>query len=588
VLGDQEPEAYDFPESDGCDLKDAIDVVDHDLPALTERAIKALEKANDPPHLFRQAGQVVRVEIDEGGRPIAVRAKVEILRREMAAAVPWVRTNWHIGARVSVAPPRDVVENVLATPGLPFPGLRGIVSAPFFTASGELAVDSGYIAGANLYLMLDVGLHVPKVPNEPTRAQVTEAIATLDDILEDFPFAGEADRCHALGMMILPAAREMIGGPTPLHVIDAPAPGTGKTLLAQVALHPACGTVSLMPFGRDEEETRKRLTSILLAGRAAAIFDNVRGRLDSANLSMVLTAAEWEDRILGASSQVRLPNRTEWIVTANNVTLSNELARRSISIRLDAQMERPFERQVFRHENILSYASQNRGALIAAVLTIVQAWLAAGRPKPKRSLGSYEAWSHVIGGALTHAGVDGFLENVDRLLRDADAEIEPWRTFVALWADEREERNATAAELLPLAERAEINVGTEPDEKTTRLGKLLAAHRDRIFVGHRIEKRTRIQGSQKWGLTAVELPSGGSGGSGGHSSRHLCDPGAGKIECAGTTAATHTTPTRNGFVPSVSSFAGGNLLESGTPAAAHAAGDDADVVAGTLDPEVAS
>ena len=35
--------------------------------------------------------------------------------------------------------------------------------------------------------------------------------------------------------MLLPFVRELIDGPTPLHLIEKPTPGTGGTLLATVA-----------------------------------------------------------------------------------------------------------------------------------------------------------------------------------------------------------------------------------------------------------------------------------------------------------------------------------------------------------------
>lgn len=491
-----------------------IDVADHDLPALTQEAIEALVRANDPPKLFRQSGQVVRVELDEDSRPVSVPVKVDRMRHAMADSIPWIRTQ-KSGVRVSTAPPRDIVENVLATPELPLPGLRGIVTAPFFTVAGELAIESGYIANARLYLSLDERVEIPSVSEDPTQRQVDDAVSVLQDIIVDFPFVEHADRAHTIAMMILPFAREMVNGPTPVHVFDAPAAGTGKTLLSQVAFVPACGRVGLQKFGRDEEERRKLITSILRKGPAAAIFDNVSGNLDSAALSLLLTATEWEDRVLGASDQLRLANRTVWAATANNVSLSNELARRSVPIRLDARMERPFERVGFRHDNIIEYAEQNRGRLIAAALTVIRAWIAAGRPKPARTLGSYEAWAHVIGGTLANAGITGFLENVDRLLQDADAEGTSWRAFVDLWADEHGDRNVSAATLVPLAEQAEINVGiaieSKRDLRSQRLAKMLSTNRDRVFGSHRVEKRTLYQGTQQWGLCLV----GGVGGPGG-------------------------------------------------------------------------
>ena len=491
-----------------------IDVADHDLPALTEQAIAALVRANDPPKLFRQSGQVVRVELDEDLRPVAVPVKVDRMRYAMADSILWIRTQ-KSGVRVSTAPPRDVVENVLATPELPLPGLRGIMAAPFFTSAGDLAIESGYVVGARLYLSLDKRVEIPPVSDNPTQRQIDDAVGVLQDIIVDFPFVEDADRAHAIAMMIVPFAREMVNGPTPIHVLDAPAAGTGKTLLAEVAFVPACGRVGLQKFGRDEEERRKLITSILRKGPAAAIFDNVSGNLDSAALSLLLTATEWEDRVLGASDQLRLANRTVWAATANNVSLSNELARRSVPIRLDARMERPFERSGFRHGNVIAYAELNRGRLIAAALTIIRAWIVAGRPKPARTLGSYESWAHVIGGTLTHAGITGFLENVDRLLQDADAEGAALRAFVDLWADEHADRNVSAATLVPLAEQAEINVGTtsesKRDPRTQRLAKLLSTNRDRVFGSHRVEKRTTIQGTQQWGLCRL----GGVGGPGG-------------------------------------------------------------------------
>jgi hypothetical protein len=489
--------------TNGTTFANAIDVTQCDLPALTARAIAELEKWNSPPSFFRQNGVVVRMGVDEDGRPIIKPVSVPVMRHALANAVRHIKVRKGSGERVNVEPPRVLVENVLATPELPFPGLRGLSIAPFFTAAGKLVVKPGYDPESHIYLALDPGVVVPTVPDRPTSAQLASAVETLDDILLDFPFKGNADRAHAFAMLLLPFVRELIAGPTPLHLVNAPDIGTGKSLLSNALLMPACGHVAAASFGRDEEEQRKRVTTLLMHGQPAVLLDNLKGKLDSAVLAAVLTTQWWTDRVLGGHDAPTLANRATWVATSNNAKLSEEITRRTISIRIDAQVEKPFEReQRWRHPNLLKFVSENRGKLIAAALTIVQAWIAANRPTiQRRPMGSYEAWSHVIGGTLAKAGVIGFLENVQELFAAADATGEALRAFVADWAAAHGEKDVTAKVLLPIAETAGVDLGYgEEASKLSKLGKLvLLANEDRIFGGYRISKRYRA-----WGL--VRMP----------------------------------------------------------------------------------
>ena len=89
-----------------------------------------------------------------------------------------------------------------------------------------------------------------------------------------------------------------------------------------------------------------------------------------------------------------------------------ELARRTVRIRLDAKMDRPWERTEFRHPHLLEWVMQHRGELIWTALTLIRAWLVAGQPEGASVLGGFEAWSRVVGGVLSVAQVPGFLDNV--------------------------------------------------------------------------------------------------------------------------------------------------------------------------------
>ncbi|WP_437495092.1 hypothetical protein WME75_33240 [Sorangium sp. So ce1014] len=123
-------------------------------------------------------------------------------------------------------------------------------------------------------------------------------------------------------------------------------------------------------------------------------------------LARVLDARS--DRILGQTRMIDLPNRATWIVTANNPHLSLEIARRCVRVRLDAKTDRPWARTGFKHSPLREWTKTNRVRLVRAVLVLVRAWLAAGRPPGKRTLDSFESWAAVVGGILEHAEVPGF------------------------------------------------------------------------------------------------------------------------------------------------------------------------------------
>ena len=151
-----------------------------------------------------------------------------------------------------------------------------------------------------------------------------------------------------MALLLLPFVRELIEGPTPLHLIEKPTPGTGAGLLSDVLTYPFLGqTVSVMAEGGDDDEWRKRITAKLMSGGSIVLIDNLRRVVDSGALSAALTTDSWEDRILGQSNMAKVPVRTVWIATGNNPALSNEIARRVVRIRLDSHVGQPGAVKIF-------------------------------------------------------------------------------------------------------------------------------------------------------------------------------------------------------------------------------------------------
>jgi hypothetical protein len=466
-----------------------IDATEADLPRLTAEAWTALEQGNQPPSLFRSGGLPSRIERDDEGAPILRAMTKDRMRHRLADDAQWLKTvrRQKQDCQQPIYPPWDVVCNVLATPDPRLPILTRIVEAPTFAADGTLCLEPGYNPANRTYLVPAPGFTVPPVSAHPTAAEIKDARRLLTlELLGDFPFTDLAERAHAVAASVLPFVRDLIDGPTPLHSIEAPQAGTGKTLVAGLVTYPALGrTVTAMSEGRDEDEWRKRVFAKLRTAPAVLLLDNLKRRLESGALSSAITAwPAWEDRVLTTSEVARVPVRCVWLCTANNPAFSSEMTRRTVRIRLDAMQDQPWLREGFRHADIRQWARDNRAQLVWAALTLTRAWLAAGRPEGKTSLGMFERWAKVMGGILDVAGIPGFLGNLPEFYERSDAEGGTWRAFVASWWDEHKDKEITVAnsKLLALADEAGLDLGDKEQGRRIRLGKLLATQRDRTFA----------------------------------------------------------------------------------------------------------
>jgi hypothetical protein len=482
---------------------------DGDLARLTNRSWSLLFASNTPPWLYRCGGGPSWVERDNDGRPVPRPMTEDRLRHVLAQLVNW-RKRAPNGDLVPAYPPPVLLKNVLATPDPALPVLAGIVTAPVFGSDGTLITEPGYHPATRLLYEPTQDFTLPPVPDDPTPQQIAAARSLLlDDLLGDFPFVGDAERAHALALLLLPFIRPMISGPTPLHMVEKPAPGTGATLMVDAISIVATGSsASVMVEGRDEDEWRKRLTAKLREIPSILLIDNLRRQLDASSVAAALTAPYWEDRVLGKSEMTRFPIRCVWIATGNNPQFSNEIARRMVRIRLDPHEDQPWLREGFRHANLLAWVWQNRGQLVAACLTLGRAWIAAGRPRHQRTIGSFEGWAEVMGGILEVAGVAGFLGNLKEMYERADAEGGVWRGFVALWWDRFGTQQVSAADLYELALQASIPLARGDEHaKRTSLGQALRRMRDRIYTTGGQRLRVRHAGSahgvQRWELEIV-------------------------------------------------------------------------------------
>lgn len=465
---------------------------DRDLPDVTKESLEALRLANDPPVLFVKGERVVRIRPASDDPTTCLEVVGEnAMRGHLARAARWKKVTYtRKGCNEEACyPPMDVVRDVLHLPELPFPPLERLVTSPTYLKDGTLLNEPGYHAKQRIYFHGQAGNNVP---SKPTQEQVDAAKhLLLGTLLAEFPFVDLADKTHAVGALLLPFVRSLIDGPTPLHLIQAPSAGTGKSLLGDVLCIPSMGSEALtITASREGDEWRKTLTATLELSPTWIMIDNIAARLDSPDLSSATTQSHWTDRRLGGSSLARIKVTSCWMATANNPHMSDEVCRRTVPIFLDARTDEPWERDNFSISDLKTWAKTHRGELVAAALTLVQHWICLGKPLSKKTMGSYERYAAIMGGILEACGLDGFLTNQQKLYSRTADQMAEWRAFLHTWWLKWRGEEKALGDLHELVEREDLLLtvvrGKDARGRKTSLGMALKKQEGRIIGGYRV------------------------------------------------------------------------------------------------------
>lgn len=496
--------------------------------------------------VYQRGGMLARVLTTERrlagvvlpkGTPTIDTLPTEILSMHLASAAAWHRrketkdgTVW-----VPTTPPDKTVRQVAAYGD--WKGVRvleAIVETPVLRPDGTILDVPGYDNATGL-LYVPNGSFDP-VPSAPTLADARQAVDTLLDVVADFPFSGPEHRAAWLAGLLGMFSNYAYDGPAPLELIEAPERGSGKGLLASVQAELALGRpLPVTPQTKDDEELRKRILAIAMSGCRVVLFDNVTN-LGGPVMDAALTSTTWIDRILGVSKTSKeLPLLVNWIATGNNVALKGDVVRRILLVRLDPDCEQPDARTGFKHDPLIPWVRANRGRLVAAALTILRAYVAAGRPAVDLpSWGSYDTWSALVRGSLVWAGQpDPYLTRARLVHGDAGDEailvmFEGLRDVIKTAGDARGTISAAdvAGELDSLGAAHPLRVAI-PELVKLQPGKL-ANGRDvgyllrrlagKIRGGFRLCRTAKQAGTFRWFLEPVASQGQGDGAHGAHDS----------------------------------------------------------------------
>lgn len=420
-----------------------------------------------------------------------------------------------------------------------FRRLEAVCTAPILRPDGSVLDTPGHDEKTGLFYITEE-TNPPTVPQAPTVAEALDSLAVLWRPFREFPVVDPVSVGVLISALIAAALRPSLQT-CPAYGFDAPSAGTGKTLIAKcVAAMGTGGDVSVMPPAKDEEEWRKRLFAGLRGGDTVLLLDNVRDPLGNAAIDSFITSPSYKDRILGESTTQELPNKALFLITGNNLVLTGDTHRRVLIVRLDAQQEQPFTREF--DFDPLQEVIKHRQHMVVAALTIVRAYIAAGRPKsaPGR-IASFELWDDLVRqplcwlmqfvGPSGRTDLPDFADPAKSITRSESENPDQAKLAAMLnaWHAAFGSTPTTVAHVIAvtpqycdpnharLKDAADEIAGQHGKINSRMLGRWIERHAEQRSDGLRFVKAGKAHGVMRWQVrqTVERAEKGGLGGSGG-------------------------------------------------------------------------
>lgn len=463
--------------------------------------------------------RVVRLPQSEGDDGVR-RPSGALLIHPVSA--PWLREKFAISAvwmkhgkdePYPVNPPTEHARALLARVGeWRAPVLRGVVSCPTMRADGTILQEPGYDPASGL-LFDPGGVVFPQVPDNPSFTDAQEAMRVLKKPFREYQLPTPADWSVLLAAVVTSVIRRILPS-APLFAIDAPTAGSGKTLMCEAVGVIASGyKPTIISQGKTPEEDEKRLASILMAGDAVLVIDNCERQLGGDTLCSMLTSEVIASRILGKSEMKQVLTNVLVMATGNNLEVVGDLGRRTLVCRIDTGAERPD--QIEHSFELIDEVLADRPRLVVAVLTVLRAYVVAGKPNRMIPLGSFEGWN-LVREALVWLGEEDPAVTRENVIAD-DPRKNELAELLELWADALGGRSVTLAELADdatkaprsktaalqqaLAERTPKHVFS-----TRSVGRYLAKHKDRLVNGRKLLCIDDPSGVKRYRLETPGLP----------------------------------------------------------------------------------
>jgi hypothetical protein len=297
------------------------------------------------------------------------------------------------------------------------PIIRYYMRRPVFDATFNWSGHGWHPTSGVLVHGPEVSLILPADPI-PQGSVIDRLPPRTGELLREFSWRSDSDLVNAVGVLLTGLLiNHFVDQPHPMVLLDGNQPQLGKTLFAQCLgrlfddQEPA-----RLPLVQDDELEKKLCSQLRSARSTLFLFDNARGKIESALIEANALAPLISIRILGHNTNMERPNLYLWVITSNSTSATEDLISRGLPIRLYYEGDpklRAFQREPLEH------VKRWRLDILGELAGMVQQWKVRGMT-PGKSKHRCQQWARVIGGILEVAGLQDFLANV----AEAEAEMD--------------------------------------------------------------------------------------------------------------------------------------------------------------------
>jgi hypothetical protein len=402
-----------------------IDYHPEDIAAMAYRVEKEiLTRVNDF-ELINFGGVPARVVVQtlplahqaDSDRPPLPTAQIDILNKPkllplVERAVVFQRRTKD-NTCVNIAVPEKVLDHLLVN-STNLPKVSALVTHPVVTMSGRIVSGIGIDKETGL-LLHGSELEELRPYSKPEAQAGLEEIVTI--FTNGFEFETALDRACAIGMLFTGLERKLLSM-APGALVTAAQQSVGKTTLVRrthVILTSFDMPVMTWPE-EDETATNKLIFSAMLTSPPLICFDNVGDGLTfkSAAIAAAMTGPIKEERILGVSRVAKAPTNILFVLTGNNIGLSNDEVHRWMRIRLKSSDVSPHKRR-FQHPDVVGHGLEIRDKVIRHAIGILAGYFQSTERIPPSS--RFPQWDALVRQPLMWAGLEdigkAFDQNID-------------------------------------------------------------------------------------------------------------------------------------------------------------------------------